>query len=482
MKKISRLLKISVDVGGILLLLLILFVSINFLRGTSQSGGISTGVYPPPQGETEQISTSPYPAPIEQTTTPATSHQKNFVGPDCLVDKSKKLALFLPEGWHGDISLNLISITNYDPNSLQYDHGKPINIPTDHIKIEVYVFVLDPGQTLDQYLSTQKAQATNQDNTRPALTFSENSPYKLGKYDGVAYAVTDSSGWNSRTITARVNDDKGIAVSIFPADSQAFAEALSILSTLDVSENPICPENSSVSSQVAKFPEELNQTEVETTDFECPQGVTYPGTEAKSSTIDLQMPFPWGQTWIVAGGGSFYGNYHHCNYYNNYYATDWNKPDNDDEDAIVVSVADGVVSNLVWPDCNVGGSYGCYVDVDHASDFRTRYAHLGSVLVSLGVSVETGAVLGRVGNSGTDNYHLHMSFWHLDFVDSHYFYLSQCYNNGQSCPNGEPPYYPQGYRLSPMWSTYGNAVLADGLPYTSINGIPIFLPIVITSQ
>lgn len=316
MNKILSLLKLSIGVGGILLLLLILFVSINFLRETFQSGGVSTGIYPPPQDETDEISTSPYPAPIEQPTLPAISQQKKFVGPDCLIDESKGMALWLPEGWSGDISSNLISITNYDPNILKYDHGKPINIPPDHIKIEVYVFALEPGQTLEQYISTQKDQATNQDNTRPALTVSENSPYKMGKYDGLAYGITDSSGWNSRSITARVNDNKGITVILFPADSQAFTQALSILSALDASENPVCPENSSVSSHVALFPEELNQNEVRITDFECPQGITYPGNEAKSSTIDLQMPFPWGQTWIVGGGGSFYGNYQHFNYYN----------------------------------------------------------------------------------------------------------------------------------------------------------------------
>ena len=258
MNKILSLLKKTVGVGGILLLLLILFVSIDFLRDTFQSGGVSTEIYPPPQDETDEISTSPYPGPTEQPTTPAISQRKNFVGPDCLIDESKRLALWLPEGWYGDISVNSISITNYDPKSLQFDHGKPINIPADAIKIEIYVFVLKPGQTLEQYISTQEAQATNQDNTRLALTISENSPYKLGKYDGLAYGITNSSGWNSRSITARVNDNKGITVILFPADLQAFTEALSILSALDASDNPVCPENSSVSSHVALFPEELN--------------------------------------------------------------------------------------------------------------------------------------------------------------------------------------------------------------------------------
>jgi hypothetical protein len=57
----------------------------------------------------------------------------------------------------------------------------------------------------------------------------------------------------------------------------------------------------------------------------CPTGVTYPGTEAYTSTITLQMPFIAGQVWTVGGTGSFYGNGEHCNSLNDYYATDWNR-------------------------------------------------------------------------------------------------------------------------------------------------------------
>ncbi len=57
---------------------------------------------------------------------------------------------------------------------------------------------------------------------------------------------------------------------------------------------------------------------------DCPTG-TFPGTEAFASTIILQMPFIAGETWTVGGIGSFYGNVKHCNSYNDYYATDWNR-------------------------------------------------------------------------------------------------------------------------------------------------------------
>jgi len=38
---------------------------------------------------------------------------------------------------------------------------------------------------------------------------------------------------------------------------------------------------------------------------DCPIGQTFPGTEALSSIITLQMPFIAGETWAVGGDGSF---------------------------------------------------------------------------------------------------------------------------------------------------------------------------------
>jgi murein DD-endopeptidase MepM/ murein hydrolase activator NlpD len=487
MKSILHLLKVSVEIGGILLIVLLVFVAVNFFRVPNPNtvSPETGGAYPPPQNGVEQVQVtpnmqvSPYPGPDEQSTVPAFPNQNRFVGPDCVVDRSKKLSLQIPRGWYADIGASSIDIMNYNPDTLEYEHGKPKNIPADNIKIEIYELELKPNQTLEQWVSEEKAQTRGQDGNAP--TVSENYPYQLGQYDGVAYAITDSTGWNSRIIALKVDTEKGIVVTVFPADSQAFSDALGILATLDASGNITCSGNTFIPEHVSDSPKELSQIKPPTlTTFECPTGVTYPGAEAKSSTIDIQMPFPWGQTWIVGGGGAFYGNYHHCNYYNNYYATDWNRPDNNDRGFTVVSIAGGTVSSVDSPPCTTE-RYGCYVDVDHASGFRTRYAHLENVFVSPGDSVGAGTFLGTVGQSGTNNYHLHLSFWYWDLSDYpyHYEYFGQCYNNGQTCPNGEASYCPQGYRPSPMWTTYGNAYLVDGLPFTSINGWAVFIPLVI---
>jgi murein DD-endopeptidase MepM/ murein hydrolase activator NlpD len=54
------------------------------------------------------------------------------------------------------------------------------------------------------------------------------------------------------------------------------------------------------------------------------------------------------------------------------------------------------------------GGYGNMVEIDHGNGVSTRYAHLASVAVSSGQSVEAGAVLGRAGSTGrSTGPHLH---------------------------------------------------------------------------
>jgi murein DD-endopeptidase MepM/ murein hydrolase activator NlpD len=54
------------------------------------------------------------------------------------------------------------------------------------------------------------------------------------------------------------------------------------------------------------------------------------------------------------------------------------------------------------------GGYGNMVEIDHGNGVSTRYAHMASVAVSSGQSVEAGAVLGRAGSTGrSTGPHLH---------------------------------------------------------------------------
>jgi len=443
-------------------------------------------IYPPPQNDngqaqlTPKMQSPPYPEPNEQSLVSGTPKQTRFVGPDCVVDDVKNLSLQIPEGWYVDIGLSSINIFNYNPDALIYEHGDSKNLPTNNIKIEIYIFELKPGQTLEEWVSEEKAQTKGRDDH--TSTVSQNVPYNLGQYDGLAYSITDTMGWNSRIIALQADSKKGAVANIFPADSSALSDALVVLASLDMSGNSTCSGKAFLPERNFHQSKDLIQTNLpKKPTFECPTGVTYPGVEANNSTIDIQMPFTWGQIWIVGGKGAFYGNYHHCNYYNNYYATDWNRPDNNDKGFTVVSVANGWVSGLDSPPCTTA-RYGCYVDVDHTSGYRTRYAYLESVFVNFEDLVRAGTPLGTVGQSGTNNDHLHLSFWHWDRSDYpyHYEYFGQCYNNRQTCPNGEAPFFPQGYRPSPMRTSYGNTFLVDGLAFTSINGWAIFIPLIIS--
>jgi hypothetical protein len=190
---------------------------------------------------------------------------------------------------------------------------------------------------------------------------------------------------------------------------------------------------------------------------------------ALDSTIALQMPFIAGETWTVGGDGSFYGDGAHTNINNDYYATDWNQTN--DNLAPVLPVADGTISAIQDRPCP-DTSYGCYVQIDHGYGYRTLYGHLDDVLIPQGSTVHTWTLIGKVGNTGNSNgSHLHLAFKHYD----NGAYYSHCFNNGQTCPNGETGQTPQGYRPSPMMTTLGPTILQDGTAYTSVNG-RIYLP------
>lgn len=54
------------------------------------------------------------------------------------------------------------------------------------------------------------------------------------------------------------------------------------------------------------------------------------------------------------------------------------------------------------------GGYGNMVEVEHANGLTTRYAHMSAISVSVGQTVRTGSVLGKVGSTGrSTGPHLH---------------------------------------------------------------------------
>lgn len=71
----------------------------------------------------------------------------------------------------------------------------------------------------------------------------------------------------------------------------------------------------------------------------------------------------------------------------------------------VYSAAGGTVLFAGWDDTG----FGNYVLIDHGNGYKTGYAHLSSITVSAGDEVETGSVVGCVGDTGyATGYHLHL--------------------------------------------------------------------------
>lgn len=69
----------------------------------------------------------------------------------------------------------------------------------------------------------------------------------------------------------------------------------------------------------------------------------------------------------------------------------------------VVAVASGTVVSVGW-----NGGYGRQVQLSHGGGLVTRYAHLSSILVNEGDTVDRGEVIGRVGSTGNSTGpHLH---------------------------------------------------------------------------
>ena len=74
----------------------------------------------------------------------------------------------------------------------------------------------------------------------------------------------------------------------------------------------------------------------------------------------------------------------------------------------ILAAADGVVTVANGLD-SWGGSYGCYIKINHGGGLETLYAHCSSICVTTGQQVQAGQVIGYVGHTGrVTGSHLHL--------------------------------------------------------------------------
>ncbi len=72
----------------------------------------------------------------------------------------------------------------------------------------------------------------------------------------------------------------------------------------------------------------------------------------------------------------------------------------------VLASASGTVTEVVYDYGNEG--YGCYVTIDHGNGYKTRYAQLSDIYVTVGEYVEQGETIAAVGSTGNaTGAHLH---------------------------------------------------------------------------
>jgi hypothetical protein len=118
------------------------------------------------------------------------------------------------------------------------------------------------------------------------------------------------------------------------------------------------------------------------------------GAAAAAPTTAYEMPFPCSQSWTGTSRAS---------HSPSHWSIDWNRPD--DIGDPVVAAAAGIVTTAV-PNGTHG--YGRYVVVDHGNGESSLYAHMSTVAVGLGQTVDQGALLGTVGETGNaTGPHLH---------------------------------------------------------------------------
>jgi hypothetical protein len=154
--------------------------------------------------------------------------------PYLITDPVNHFSLILLPGWHAHVGGTTV-IFNYDDENF----GGEGNFPPGGLKIQFGVGDLEPKQSFEQWLAKWIASsiAPPPGSSSPSLTATEPRPYTLGKYRGVTYFIDADP--RIMEIVFPLTDGRIMVIGLMPAGSLALPEALSILSTLDISSEPL---------------------------------------------------------------------------------------------------------------------------------------------------------------------------------------------------------------------------------------------------
>lgn len=171
------------------------------------------------------------------TLTPLPSGQR------CYVDPVNNFTLLLNPGWqanppptgaaNGDTILY-----NYNVEAVGGSEvGGGGDLPQDAMKIQMAVGELNTNQTFEQWLS-DRINVYGTSAAPTPLTTTVPSPYTLGRYSGVSFLIS-GYGPNALEIALPINGSVAV-IGLIPADSPTLPEAVSMLSTLNVSDVETC--------------------------------------------------------------------------------------------------------------------------------------------------------------------------------------------------------------------------------------------------
>jgi hypothetical protein len=129
--------------------------------------------------------------------------------------------------------VGVTSISNFDQRLVD----EP---PPGSVRIDITVSEPDAGQSFEQWLSNQRALETNPDLGGGGVTLTEPQPYTLGRYTGVTYIGHSLfTNDNVTIIYLLTSDGRIVGIGVRPVGALALSDVLSMLSTLEVSPQPL---------------------------------------------------------------------------------------------------------------------------------------------------------------------------------------------------------------------------------------------------